>query len=214
MKKIIKLLLIIFLISINITYLKADCESDKEAVKDISVDKKNYMFGEKALVGFEIYSMVPADLYVEVTKDSDTTVETVEMKNGYLDYSTEYDNKSMELSVNVLSKSCPGEILDSFEVYGTKLNVYSGLAVCATVAGSSELCGNYADVGDMTEEDFTKAVQKDIRSTMATIRFKVGIKKYIYLAIIPFFVFGIGYMIALKVLKEKRKNAYRGGGIK
>ena len=207
-------MLIIFLIGINITYLKADCESDKEAVKDIKIIKKNYVVEDKYIIGFEIYSLKPADLYVEFTEGTNDEIKRVEMKDAYLHYVTEYDNNPITLEGKLYSKSCPGEVLDSFIFEGETLNPYSGLKICSVVAGSSKLCSPYANVEGMTEEEFTKQVRKDINGTMAKINFKIGIKKYIYLALIPFFVFGIGYMIAWRVLKEKRKNVYRGGGIK
>ncbi len=214
MKKILKLLLIIFLVSINISYLKADCESDKEAVKSLNIDNENYVRDGKFIAGFQITSDQPADLYAEVTEESDTNKVIVEMKNGYMDYLTEYDNEPTQLNVKLYSKSCQKEVLDEFVVEASTLNPFSGLEVCSKVAGASQLCSKYADVSDMTEEEFSKSVKKDINSIMLKINIKNGIRKYLYLALIPFFTIGIGYIIAIRMLKEKRKSVYRGGGIK
>ena len=214
MKKIFKLLLIIFLISVNVFNLKADCESDKENVKDLRFTEMNYIQDDKYMIGFEAISpKVDNDLYFEIYKN-DELIDTTEMQDDYASYIMEYDNKELTIKVKVYSSACEKEALNEYECLGLELNKYSSLPICNELPGSSELCSQFADTKDMSEADFIKAVKKDTRQVKTILGFKLGIKRYYLYAVIPFAVAALVFIVAVIVLKKKGKKFYRGGNKK
>ena len=210
MKKIIKLLLIIFLISINITYLKADCESDKEVASSLSIEEYNYIKDDKNVVGFELIGG-NENLYIKLYNNYTDDTNRYSFKDEILSYYYKYIDTDMLLKLDVYSNACGEEVLNSFTVRGDKLNAFSELAVCDKLVGASVLCNPHYDIGDMTEEEFINEVNKDTRVTKFKLSFTVGLKRYYILAIIPVFVIGFGYAIAIYVMNYKRKKTYMGG---
>ena len=211
MKKIIKLLLIIFLISINITYLKADCESDKIKADAITVYKLNQVRDDKPLLMFDLEN-VTDDLYVEFSNTYDGEVKKENSAGGFITYSLYYGDEAVTVKASVYSNSCPNEVLREIEIVGSKLNMYSELDVCYEVIGGSELCTPTADTSNLSKEEFTALVKKDMKKVRTRLNLHLNYKRYIMYTIIPFSLIAFGYIIAIQGLKRKQREVFKRGG--
>ncbi len=210
MKKIFKLLLIIFLISINVFNLKADCESDKLDIENILFENYNYIDNDDFVETINI-SSYNENYYAVFSNDYNEEKPTINLENGLIAYTLKYKDKVVTVKANIYSKNCGSEVLKEYEVVGAKLNKYSELDVCKEIIGASSLCNPQTDTSDMTEQDFIKEVKKDNRDTKIQLFIKKDLKRYVLYAAIPFVVAAIGFIIAVIVLKHKRKQVYKKG---
>ena len=210
MRRCAKTLLFIFLMSLNIVNLKADCESDKEIAEYVHLDEFYSIEDEYSIAAFEISSRNTA-FYVEVSNDYNDEVENLRFIDNSLSYYLKYKDKPVNITVKLYSDSCPGEVLKEMTMTGTVLNKYSQLEICGKVIGGSKLCGINYDTSGMTEEEFIKQVKSDMRTVRTDLFFKVDIKKYYLYALIPMFVIAMGFIIAMRIVKIKRKEEFKKG---
>lgn len=212
MKRKQKVIVVFIILLINLTNLKADCNIDKETVKDASIELIHY-YDEGINVDISVKGLnenFKIDIYDEVTDSSKMYGEEAINDEMFYIQNKYEENKENNYKIDIYSNSCGEEILRTLEIDDPKINIYALMEDCEKGAGKSKLCDLYEDTSNLTKEEFLDKLSKDIKSfdTKHNRLNKINtiIKKYALFVILPIIAVCIFFLIKIYFVKKNNKK--------
>lgn len=214
MKKVIYVLCLFCILTLNISTCFADC-TDEVLLNAKNVDVDAIPQTEDLIYYIIKISNLTPDLYVKVYEDDNETTTTYtydDSENGVIEIEHWYIYEKVNYVVSVYSteEGCTDEVLAEIEVSTKKFNERYGYVACEQNP-DYEKCDPFyepADDEEQTDEEFYEELKEynEVKDTPFSEKLWNGIKEYYLYVLIPIVAVSVVYGIAIYVYKAKRSD--------
>lgn len=213
MKKIITLVFLMLVFSLNSLVLNADCESDKNDAEMVFYEVAPiYNDNGQIDIYLDMYGLTE-ELSVKIFNDFENqthtyTYDDVDEFDGALGTIVSNVNREINYKVEIFSNSCGVEPIKSYDSQVKKVNVYAFDDVCKNEQYKSDLCKADADIDTdkMTIEEFRKKVKKEIKNYDFKINIRTSVKRYYLFVLIPMLIVIIYFVVRIILLKREKNK--------